>query len=288
MRPGNEAKATGSPTEPEAQATGSPTEPEAQATGSHTEPEANAADSESQTSTETAIDFEENDSEEEADPENREITETTTHNKKLPQYFELYLHGKKLRRISVLSMVMLAAGVLGTTFVTLWTTLLTRESITCGEVGFDCFANDEPVTDCSMFENGTIVHINGTRYELACFRFVFDYVRGFSAAGGFTFSAMIVINVILLAIISISKIKSRICHVLSMLLFSFFLIITVLGFSFVSLFPVLRIDNIFLRFSYLFSFYFWSGECMLLAIDVWDVHVQILSCLLYCTTGIKY
>ena len=150
-----EAQATGNDTEPEAQATGSPTEPEAQATGSHTEPEANAADSESQTSTETAIDFEENDSEEEADPD-----------------FELYLYGKKLRRISVLSMVMLAAGVLGTTNITLWTTLLTRKSITCGEVGFDCFANDEPVTDCSMFENGTIVHINGTRYELACFRCV--------------------------------------------------------------------------------------------------------------------
>ena len=90
-----------------------------------------------------------------------------------------------------------------------------------------------------MFENGTIVHINETRYNLECYRFVFDYVGGISAAGGLTFSAMIVINVIHTLIIHISKIKSRICHILSMLSFSLFLIITVLGFSGAAFLPVL-------------------------------------------------
>ena len=251
-----EVQATGSPTEPETQATGSPTEPEAQATESHTEPEANAADSESQTS---AIDFEENDSEDEANSDNQPITGKATHNKNSqhPQYFEVYLHGKKLRRVAVLSMVALAVVVLGTAFAILWTTLLTCESITCGEVGFDCSANGKQVTNCSMFENGTIVYINGTRYYLECYRFVFDYVGGLSAAGGYTFSAKIVINLLLLAVSKICEIKSSRRRRLSMALFSLFLsiisLVVVLIYS-LSVFEPLHVPPKFvLRYAYSFS-----------------------------------
>ena len=244
----------------QAQATGSSTEPEAQATGSHTEPEANAADSESQTSTEIAIDFEENDSEDEANSDNQPITGKATHNKNSqhPKYFEVYLHGKKLRTMAVGSMVLLALLVLGTTFATLWTALLICGSITCGEVGFDCFARGEPVTDCSMFENGTIVYINGTRYYLECYRFVFDYVGGLSAAGGYTFSAKIVINILVLAGTKISEIKSSRRRRLSMaLLFSFLSIISLVNILIYSL-PVFEplhvLPNSFLRYTYVSSY----------------------------------
>ena len=216
------------------------------------EPQANvhAADSENQTSTETAIDFEENNSDDQAI---------------LPQYFELFLHGKKLRSVAVYSIVALTGIVLSTTVATLWTTLLIRKGITCGEAGFDCFAGGEPVTDCSMFENGTIVYINGTHYNLECYRFVVDYVGGFSAAGGFTFFAKIVVNLLLLAVISMSKIKSRICHTLLMALFSL-LPITAMCFPLFLLQvfgPLLH--NIFVQYIYCFSFVFCIIACLLLA-----------------------
>ena len=147
-------------------------------------------------------------------------------------YFEVCIHDKRLNRKSVLSMIVMVLNVFGCSVASLWTVLLIRESTNCGEEGFDCFSNKERVTDCNIFENGTEVNINGTDHQLECYRFVFDYVGGFTAAGGITFFARIVVNTLVFIFASIGEIRNAICRYLSVLSFLFIYLLIIIGFIF--------------------------------------------------------
>lgn len=119
----------------------------------------------------------------------------------------VYLHSKRLRGEVTYTLVFLVVALFGCSAATLWQVLLIESTTTCGEAGYDCFSCGERVTDCSLFENETTVSINGTDYRLECYRFCFNYVMAFAAAGGVTFFGGIMINTFTFAAIRLSKME---------------------------------------------------------------------------------
>lgn len=158
-------------------------------------------------------------------------TETATKTKDGPRYFEVCMHGKTLSRKSVFAFVLLVLTVFGCSVATLWSVMVIRESTICGEEGYDCFINGEKVTDCNIFENGTTVSINGTDHYLECYRFVFDYVGGLTAAGGVTFFARVVINTLVFTVVWIGEVKNSCWRLLAQAVSFILLCVTMIGFS---------------------------------------------------------
>ena len=190
--------------------------------------------------------------------------------------FEVFLHGKNLRRFSVISSAFILSLVFVCATATMWTVLFIRGSTTCGEVGFDCFDNEESVRDCSIFENGTRVTINGTDHRLECYRFVFDYIGGFTIAGGVTFFAALVINTLVFFMTTISNIQPKKPHsvlrYVAMMVFFIFLALMPIVFLLLNLnlplFDELLLPDVFTLWVYFVAFYFSIFACLILGADL--------------------
>ena len=138
--------------------------------------------------------------------------------------FEVRLHKYKLRKCSTECLVMVIMAALVLSAVALWQALLIENSSTCGEVGYDCFLRRESKSwswpegswslervnaDCAIVDNGTALHLNGTDKGLECYRFSFNYIKAFTAAGGVTFFAGIIFNTFIYFIVSVNRIRKR-------------------------------------------------------------------------------
>ena len=187
-----------------------------------------------------------------------------------PRYFELYIHHKRLKKtLSLIGILFNVFMVIGCSFVTLWTVLLVEESTTCDKVGFDCFSNKKEVTDC---KNDTTAHINGTDYQLECYRIAFDYIGGLAAAGGVTFFSAVVANVLMIVLVAISDIRSVICRWIFIILLLTFFILSPIAVILCNIYiPTLEEPSFLDKFRlwvYFLSFHLAITSCILLSPDV--------------------
>ena len=186
--------------------------------------------------------------------------------------YEVQLHGRKMRRFSAVMMLYIVSFTFILAMATLWSTLLIETSTTCGQEGFDCFANGTRVTDCDAFESGTNGNITSTDDQLECYRFVFNYIASFTSAGGVTFFHSIVVNTLILIMISISEIPNSCCRYAIFTSFSIFLAVLPLGFMFFNLyFPLfddLLSPDILTLWVYFTTFNFSIFACLIVGRDL--------------------
>lgn len=207
----------------------------------------------------------------------------TSDDQENPRYFKMYIYEKRLKKnFSLVAILSVAFNVIGCSFVTLWTVLLFDESKTCNEVGFDCFSNRERVTDCGIFKNGTTVHINGTQYQLECYRIVFNYVEGLAAAGGITFFATVMVNILMLILIGIGSIKNVICRWVSAMIFCLLLILLPIAGILCNIYIIAPEESSFLNtfrlWVYFVSFYLSITASVLLLPDLMlDIEIPCLN-----------
>ena len=179
-----------------------------------------------------------------------------------PGIYEVRLHGRKIRRFSAIAMVYIVSFVIILAMATLWSTLLIETSRACGQEGFDCFADGERVTDCET--------TNSTDDQLECYRFVFNYIAGFTNAGGVTFFLSIAVNTLILVMVGISKIPKSYRYVV-FVIFSIFLAVLPLGFLFFNLyFPLFDLlpPDILTLWVYFVTFYFSIFACLIVGLDL--------------------
>ena len=182
--------------------------------------------------------------------------------------YTVKLHGKKMRLFSVITMVYIVLFVVILAISTLWSALLIETSTTCGQEGFDCFADEEEVTDCDTFQNET----NGTSDNLVCYRFVFDYITSFTQAGGVTLFLAVMINTVILILIGTSEIPNNICRYVTFIAICIILAFLALGFLIFNLVlpfnDQLLPPDIFTLWVYFATFCFSIFACMIIGVNL--------------------